>query len=69
MPQGDYDEALKRALYISAEWLKIFNTGKEGCRVVGMLMQDGWDDATGIWVRFYYTKSGIGLWDKEVGVG
>jgi hypothetical protein len=45
MPQGDYDEALKRALYISAEWLKIFNTGKEGCRVVGMLMQDGWDDA------------------------
>jgi len=45
MPQGDYDEALKRALYISAEWLKIFNTGKEGCRVVGMLMQDGWDAA------------------------
>jgi hypothetical protein len=65
MPQGDYDEALKRALYISAEWLKIFNTGKEGCRVVGMLMQDGWDDATGIWVRFYYTnrnfQEGVGL--------
>ena len=56
MPQGDYDEALKRALYISAEWLKIFNTGKEGCRVVGMLMQDGWDAAATGLVRFYYTK-------------
>jgi hypothetical protein len=51
MPQGDYDEALKRALYISAEWLKIFNTGKEGCRVVGMLL---------LWVRFYYTILGMG---------
>jgi len=39
MPQGDYDEALKRALhYISAEWLKIFNAGKGGGRV-------GWDDS------------------------
>ncbi len=52
MPQDDYEGALKRALHISAEWLKIFNTGRWFCRVVSMLLQVGWDDATVPWVRF-----------------
>jgi len=30
-----------------------------------MLMQTGLDAATVIWVRFYYTKSGIGLWGSK----
>jgi len=60
MPQGDYEGALKRALHISAGWLKIFNAGGVG---MGMLMQDGWvlmqtgwDAATVLWLRFYYTN-------------
>jgi len=56
MPQGDYEGALKRALHISAEWLKIFNAGKEGCRVVGMLMQADWDAATVLFIQYYFTK-------------
>jgi hypothetical protein len=48
MPQGDYEGALKRALHISAEWLKIFNTGRGGA--------GWWGVGTVIWVRFYCTK-------------
>jgi len=40
MPQGDYEGALKRALHISAKWLKIFNAGKGG-------VQGGWDADAG----------------------
>jgi hypothetical protein len=41
MPQGDYEGALKRALHISAEWLKIFNTGK-GFMQGGREADAGW---------------------------
>ncbi len=47
MPQGDYEGALKRALHIYRQNGRK-SLIREGvwCRVVGMLMQTGWDDAT-----------------------